>query len=154
MIDRDPESDATPILPPMDWLEDLLAGRSEVEREDFLVALLLNAGFDPRAVSTPVAALLERFAIRVDLEPGPPDSVNQQIADYFEMHPLPTDLVQAFEHRFRSDLLTQDPETFRATMDRLGREMPGYEPREAVKEGTHQGGALGFFAARAEFDRR
>lgn len=144
--------DPSPAGPALDWLPELLKGRPNVEREDFIAALLLNAGFEVEALSTPLQALLERFAIRADIEPGPPAKVNRQIAEYFALHPLAPDLVQAFEKRFRADLLAQDPAALRAAMTQLGREVGRWQAPQPAPEGSHKGGALGFFAARAQFD--
>ena len=135
------------------WLPELLEGRPQVECEDFMAALLLNAGFEPTQLSPPLAALLERFAARADITPGSPEAVTRQVSDYFALHPLPADLVAAFEERFRSDLLTQDPEAFKEAVEQLGGHVAGYTPSTPAPENSHPGGALGYFAARAKFDR-
>ena len=134
------------------WLPELLVGRPVIEREDFMAALVLNAGFDADAISPQLQALLERFAIRAEIQPGSPASVERQIAEYFALHPLAPDLVEAFERQFRSDLLAQDPEAFKAAVVRLGGHVAGWTPDEPPPEDSHPGGALGFFAARAKFD--
>ena len=138
----------------LSWLRGLLEARPPAEREDFIAAVLLNAGFDVDDLSPALEALLERFAVRADLTPGSPTNVNRQIAEYFALHPLSADLVEAFEARFRADLLAQDPEAFKAVMLQLGQQAAAWQPREEPAAGRHRGGALGFFAARAKFDGR
>ncbi|MEL7370519.1 MAG: hypothetical protein AAFN74_16485 [Myxococcota bacterium] len=139
---------------PLAWLLGLLADRSEVEREDFIAAVLLNAGFEENDLDGTLQALMERFAIRADIQPGSPGSVNQQIAEYFELNPLDEELVKQFETRFRGDLLKQQPHTMRETLQQLGQEAAGWTDPEPAPEGSHSGGALGYFAARSSFDRR
>ncbi|MEM7675110.1 MAG: hypothetical protein AAF449_03805 [Myxococcota bacterium] len=138
---------------PLVWLRALLSNRSDIEREDFMAALLLNAGFAEDDLDSGLQALMERFAIRADIQPGSPGSVNQQIAEYFELNPLDPELVKQFESRFRGDLLIEQPDAVRETLHQLGQEATGWKEPEPAPEGSHPGGALGYFAARSSFDR-
>ena len=137
---------------PLPWLRALLRDRSELQQEDFLAALLLNAGFETADLSEPLMALMTRFAARAGVTEGAPSKINRQIAEYFEMNPLPPDLVKAFETQFRSDLLARDPSALRAAVSQMGQELGLRKSTEPAPEGSHPGGALGFFAARAAFD--
>ncbi len=47
-----------------------------------------------------------------------------------------------------------NPMTLKANMEKLGNSAPRHEPRTPPPEGAHRGGPLGFFAARAQLDKK
>lgn len=107
-----------------------------------------------RPTNGPLSALLERFAVRADIAPGASDAVRRQISAYFSLHPVAPDLIDAFERRFRSDLLAQDPEVLKEALAQLGGHPAGYVLTTSPPEDSQPGGPFGYFAAQAKFNRR
>ncbi len=144
---------------PHPWLTGLLLRENDdgslkfttAQVEDFFGAIFLIRGFAAGELEPSVENAVLALATRADLDPNDtPQERGQKLNTYFEAHPIPPELSVDFTQLLQEEI-AQDgtAEEARAFLELIDAAPAKFEKRER-KEGTHPGGALGFFMAKKD----
>ena len=120
------------------------------EVHDFLAALLLETGFDPKDLNPAAEQMLADFARRANVIPGASqEDTTAALRAYFDANPIDPELIRAFKRTVRDELLSKDPGILARSASRWLAADPKRlaSPDDPVPEGVAGRGQLGFFAA-------